>query len=363
MARANYLIFALSLHVIWLLFFSKLCNASNVKISRSFPAILIFGDSTVDTGNNNFIPTVFKGNYFPYGKDFPNHVATGRFSNGKLIPDMTASKLGIKELVPPFLDPKLSNDDIKTGVNFASAGTGFDDLTSTMNKVISMTKQIDLFKNYTQRFEGIVGMDESKRIISRALVVVSAGTNDVLFNFYNDPIKKLKYNISGYHDFLQSKLQSVVEEIYHLGCSNIMVAELPPMGCLPIQETLSFKDLPTRKCVEDQNSDSEAYNQKLLKLLKNLEAKLSGSTVLYVDIFTPIMDMVNNPHKYGFEQTNKGCCGNGLAEAGPLCNALTPTCKNRSKFVFWDSFHPTETAYNFITESLFNQIFGHVNRN
>jgi len=172
-----------------------------------------------------------------------------------------------------------------------------------------------------------------------------------------------------------------------------MVAELPPMGCLPIQETLSFKDLPTRKCVEDQNSDSEAYNQKLLKLLKNLEAKLSGSTVLYVDIFTPIMDMVNNPHKYGtsenilekssyekkinlinvnfvggfyrigFEQTNKGCCGNGLAEAGPLCNALTPTCKNRSKFVFWDSFHPTETAYNFITESLFNQIFGHVNRN
>ena len=211
MARANYLIVALSLHVIWLLFLSKPCNASNVKISRSFLAILIFGDSTVDTGNNNFIPTVFKGNYFPYGKDFPNHVATGRFSNGKLIPDMMASKLGIKELVPPFLDPKLSNDDIKTGINFASAGTGFDDLTSTMNKVISMTKQIDLFKNYTQRLEGIVGMDESKRIISRALVVVSAGTNDVLFNFYNDPIKKLKYNISSYHDFLQSKLQSVVE--------------------------------------------------------------------------------------------------------------------------------------------------------
>ena len=69
-------------------------------------------------------------------------------------------------------------------------------------------------------------------------------------------------------------------------------------GVFPFKR-LSFKDLPTRKCVEDQNSDSEAYNQKLLKLLKNLEAKLSGSTVLYADIFTPIMDMVNNPHKYG----------------------------------------------------------------
>ena len=65
----------------------------------------------------------------------------------------------------------------------------------------------------------------------------------------------------------------------------------------------------------------------------------------------------------GFEQTNKGCCGTGLAEAGPLCNVLTPTCKNRSKFVFWDSFHPTETAYNFMTESLFNKFFDHVNQN
>ncbi|XP_023512269.1 GDSL esterase/lipase At1g06990-like [Cucurbita pepo subsp. pepo] len=222
MKRVNYLIVALSLYVIRLLFLSKPCNALEVKIPNSFPAILIFGDSTVDTGNNNFIPTVSKGNYFPYGKDFPGYVATGRFSNGKLMPDMIASKLGIKELVPPFLDPKLSNDDMKTGVSFASAGTGFDNLTTAISK-----------------------------------------------------------------------------EIYHLGCRNIVVAGLPPIGCLPIQRTLSFKDPQNRKCVEYQNSDSEAYNQKLSELLKNLEAQLSESTILYADIYTPLMDMINNPDKYG----------------------------------------------------------------
>ncbi|KAE8646940.1 hypothetical protein Csa_020976 [Cucumis sativus] len=107
MAKATYHIASLSLHMIWLLFLSKPCTALEPKITRSFLSILIFGDSTVDTGNNNFISTIFKANYSPYGTDFPGHVATRRFSDGKLIPDMVASKLGIKELVPPFLDPKL----------------------------------------------------------------------------------------------------------------------------------------------------------------------------------------------------------------------------------------------------------------
>ncbi|CAK9313915.1 unnamed protein product [Citrullus colocynthis] len=364
MGRTNYLIATLSLHMIWLLFLSKPCSALELKISGSFPAILIFGDSTVDTGNNNFIPTIFKANYPPYGQDFPGHVATGRFSDGKLIPDMVASRLGIKELVPPFLDPKLSDDDVKTGVSFASAGSGFDDLTTAISKVIPVMKQIDLFKSYIQRLRGIVGVDESRRIISNALVVISAGTNDLNINFYDLPTRQLQYNVSGYQDFLQYRLQSLIKEIYQLGCRTIVVAGLPPVGCLPIQESIAFQNPQDRKCLEDQNSDSKAYNQKLSKLLGNLQPQLPGSTILYADIYTPLIGMVNNPRNYGFEQTNVGCCGTGLAEAGPLCNNRTATtCENPSKFMFWDSIHPTEAAYKFITESLLKQFVDHLKRN
>ncbi|XP_023006809.1 GDSL esterase/lipase At2g30310-like [Cucurbita maxima] len=355
MARVNYLIAALSLQIVWSLYMIKLCSASDLKNFRSFPAILIFGDSTVDTGNNNFIPTIIKANYSPYGKDFPNHIATGRFSNGKLIPDMVASRLGIKELVPPFLDPKLSNDDVKTGVSFASAGSGFDDLTTMIYKVIPMMMQVDMFKNYIQRLTEIVGVDESKKIIGSALVILSAGTNDFTKNFYDLPVRKLQYNISGYQDFIQDRLQSFIKEIYELGCRNIVVAGLPPIGCLPIQETISFQLPLTRICLEDQNSDSISYNQKLSKLLGNLPSQLHGSTILYADIYTPLIDMVNNPHKYGFEHTNTGCCGTGLAEVAPLCNALTPTCEDSSKYLFWDSVHPTEAAYKFMTELFLKQ--------
>lgn len=54
----------------------------------SVSAVIVFGDSTVDTGNNDYINTLSKGNVPPYGQDFVNHTPTGRFSNGRLIPDL-----------------------------------------------------------------------------------------------------------------------------------------------------------------------------------------------------------------------------------------------------------------------------------
>ncbi|KAH0886473.1 hypothetical protein HID58_062569 [Brassica napus] len=77
------------------------CNAATIATPQPpFPAILIFGDSTADTGNNNYhSQAVFKAKHLPYGVDLPGHEANGRFSNGKLISDVIASKLHIKEFV------------------------------------------------------------------------------------------------------------------------------------------------------------------------------------------------------------------------------------------------------------------------
>lgn len=47
----------------------------------------IFGDSVADNGNNNFLVTTSKANYFPYGIDFPAG-NTGRFTNGQTIVDI-----------------------------------------------------------------------------------------------------------------------------------------------------------------------------------------------------------------------------------------------------------------------------------
>jgi len=52
------------------------------------PAVIAFGDSIVDSGNNNNLKTLVKCNFPPYGKDFQGGVPTGRFCNGKIPSDI-----------------------------------------------------------------------------------------------------------------------------------------------------------------------------------------------------------------------------------------------------------------------------------
>ncbi|KAK4492114.1 hypothetical protein RD792_002911 [Penstemon davidsonii] len=341
----------------FILITSLLCitttHKCNGKTTPDFPAILVFGDSSVDTGNNNYINTPFKGDHLPYGMDYPGSVPTGRFSNGKLVPDILASLLGLKEIVPPFLQPNLSDKEILTGVSFASAGSGYDELTTSLSFVIPMSKQVRYFEGYIQRLKGIVGEKETSRILSNALVVISAGTNDFIFNYYDVPTRRIQFSISEYQDFLQNKLQKMVKELYYLGCRKMVISGLPPIGCLPIQRTAKYPIL--RVCSYKENADSKSYNSKLENLLPQMEAQLQGSKILYVETYNPLMDMINNPQKYGYLETKRGCCGVGLLEAGPFCTLLTPVCANPSQYLFWDSIHLGESTYKFLAEELVKQ--------
>jgi phospholipase/lecithinase/hemolysin len=57
----------------------------------------------------------------------------------------------------------------------------------------------------------------------------------------------------------------------------------------------------------------------------------------------------------GFEEATKGCCGTGLIEVTKLCNSKTATtCSDVNKYVFWDSYHPTERAYKAIVSNIFD---------
>ncbi|KAM0044677.1 putative triacylglycerol lipase [Helianthus debilis subsp. tardiflorus] len=146
-------------------------------------------------------------------------------------------------------------------------------------------------------------------------------------------------------------------ELHTLGCRTILIAGLPPIGCLPIQITAKFKELD-RKCISQQNVEAQAYNKRLKELTFQIQMSLKGSRIFYVDIYKPIMDMIRSPEIHGFTETVKGCCGTGLLEAGPICTCtpLTPLCQNSSEYLFFDSIHPSEKAYHYVTECLMKEI-------
>ncbi|KDP45643.1 hypothetical protein JCGZ_17250 [Jatropha curcas] len=330
------------------------CEATNSSSLPKFSALLFFGDSLLDTGNNNYIKTVLNANYAPYGQDYPGNVPTGRFSNGKLIPDMLGSILASKEAVPPYLDPKVSDSDIVSGVNFASAGSGYDDSTALLTNVIPFSRQIELFKEYIERLKGIIGEVKAKEIINGSLVFISSGTNDLILNYYDIPTRRLEFTVSDYQDFLLDRLQKFVKEFYDLGCRSIVVCGIVPIGSLPLQMVIGRLVSPFS--FEDQNRDIQLYNQKLTNLLPQLQATLPGTKFVYYDIYETALDLVNHPEKYGFTETKKACCGNRPGNLLILCDPLTPPCEDASKFLFWDTIHPTLTGYQFLFKDIVENV-------
>ncbi|PKU61239.1 GDSL esterase/lipase [Dendrobium catenatum] len=274
----------------------------NGSLKSPVSAIFAFGDSTVDTGNNNYIATPVKSNFPPYGRDFFTHIPTGRFTNGKLITDFVASYLGIKEELPPYLDWSLGVDELMTGVSFGSAGSGLDLITAKISHnsqaVIPVLDQLDYFRNYMDRLDQMIGMNKREDLIKRAVFVLSAGTNDFI-SYSTVPLTREVFSVEGYQGFLLDKVKEFIQALYNLGANRIVVSGLPPMGCLPIVITLKSRDgIHDRGCISSFNSIALDYNLKLQAILQ----EYSSSTelqIFYVDSYKPLIDIITSPASYG----------------------------------------------------------------
>ncbi|KAL1365231.1 hypothetical protein HN51_013299 [Arachis hypogaea] len=332
-----------------LCFTVTLIGASNNRNKVS--ALYVFGDSTVDPGNNNYIRTAFKSNFEPYGRDFANQVPTGRFTNGKLGTDFIAWYLGLKEFLPPYLDPNLTNQELITGVSFASAGSGYDPLTPTLSNVISIGKQLEHFKEYKKKLEKILGKQKTENHMKNAIFFISAGTNDFVINYFTLPIRRKTYSLIAYHHFLLQHVQDFIQELLREGARKLGVVGLPPMGCLPIMITFNSNNaLLERGCVDMFSSVARNHNlilQNQLNLVQLNSSMSTGAKIYYVDIYEPLSNMIHglDDNNGGFDEVDSGCCGSGYIEAAFLCNRASHLCSDASKYVFWDSIHPTEKAY------------------
>ncbi|KAG9446098.1 hypothetical protein H6P81_012226 [Aristolochia fimbriata] len=327
--------------------------AGGIRTNKSFfSAVFVFGDSTVDPGNNNFLPTPLKSNFPPYGKDYPEQIPTGRFTDGKLVTDFLASYLGLKVEIPPYLNPTLSEEELLTGVSFASAGSGYDPLTAKISDVISIPKQLEYFKDYTTKRQLINGENHTQVLIQRSLFIISCGTNDFVDNYFSLPFRRTTYSIQSYQLFLHNKLTDFLQELSGFGARTIVVVGVPPFGCLPLVRTLNpTNGFRQSGCVEPFNSVAKEYNDKLQQLVASMQTKFEGR-IVHADIYRSFADIIYTPHQFGFMESRRGCCGTGYLEFSFLCNSKCAVCEDPTKYVFWDAIHPTEKAYYFLFQGL-----------
>lgn len=344
---SNFIFFCLYLSTLLLW-----CSEARVKLPENVtvPAFIVFGDSIVDQGNNNNLTSLIKCNFPPYGKDFRGGKPTGRFTNARTPADLIAEEIGIKELLPAYLDPSTQDTDLTTGVSFASGGSGFDPQTPQLVSVISLPNQLEMFKEYIGRLKRIVGEEGTNHLITNSFFLVVAGSDDIANTYFTIGIRRYEYDVNAYTNLLVSLASNFIQEIYKLGARRIGVFGVPPLGCVPSQRTLGGGGL--RLCAEDYNQASQLYNSKLSAQLHSLASSLPQSKLVYIDIYNPLFDIIQNPQNYGLDVVDKGCCGSGSLEVAVLCNQYSSTCPDDSKFLFWDSYHPTEKGYKVLTDHI-----------
>ncbi|XP_006660400.2 GDSL esterase/lipase At5g33370-like [Oryza brachyantha] len=310
-------------------------------------ALFVFGDSLVDSGNNNYLLTTARADSPPYGLDYPTHRATGRFSNGLNVPDIISEYLGADSVLP-YLSPHLDGAKLLHGANFASAGVGIlNDTGIQFANIIRIEKQLRYFQQYQDRVRWLIGGAAARRLVEGALVLITLGGNDFVNNYYLVPFsaRSREFALPDYVRYIIAEYSKVLRQLYDMGARRVLVTGSGPLGCAPAE--LATRSA-TGECDAELQRAAALYNPQLVRMTRELNEQLGADVFVAVNAYRMHMDFISDPAAYGFATSKVACCGQGPYNGVGLCTAMSSICPDRSLYVFWDNFHPTERANRII---------------
>ncbi|KAE8791740.1 hypothetical protein D1007_33799 [Hordeum vulgare] len=204
--------------------------------------------------------------------------------------------------------------------------------------VISISQQLDYFKEYKERLTKAKGQAVADEIIAEALYIFSIGTNDFFVNYYVMPLRPAQYTPTEYATYLVGLAEDAVRQAYELGARKVMLSGIPPFGCVPAARTMNWE--APGECNEEYNRVALRYNAGIRDAVGRLGAELTGARVVYLDVYDVPSAIFANPSAYGFENVAQGCCGTGLIETTVLCGMDEAfTCQDA------DKCHPHEQRF------------------
>ncbi|KAM6570217.1 hypothetical protein CsatB_018202 [Cannabis sativa] len=331
----------------FLLFFSFVASETNTLA----PALYVFGDSTVDVGNNNNFDTISKANFSPYGIDFDDG-ATGRPTNGYNMADVIALSLGLN--IPPAIrSVDFKSYDCDHGFNYASSSSGIlPDTGTNMKGVMSLGEQTDMFNKTVHEFlrPRMKNPTDLKNHLSKSIFFLVTGSNDFTINFLmsKNRTNSDRFNFSKH---LVQKYATQLQKLYYLGARKFVVFEVEAMGCSPSAVLKAFPNNPN-KCVDDLNNLAKNYNTLLNQILQQLVSNFKGAAVIVGKNYDFTYQMAQNPARFGLKEAFKPCCS--TTSIG-VCDAKKPiTCKKRNSYAYFDAFHTTQAANSIMASTCFS---------
>ncbi|CAL9193686.1 unnamed protein product [Musa hybrid cultivar] len=329
-------------------------------VAPQVPCFFIFGDSLVDNGNNNNILTLARANYRPYGIDFVEG-SSGRFTNGRTLVDVLAQLLGFRGFIPPYAVAERAG--IFRGLNYASGAAGIRDETgNNLGDHYPLAQQINHFRDtvrvMTRMFRG--NSTRAGDYLGKCIYYMGLGSNDYLNNYFMPTMypTSREYSPRTYAALLLEDYSRQLTELYDLGARKVAIIGIGQIGCIPY-ELARYRNRNTRKgsssgCNEDINTAISIFNTGLVRMVKRFNAQLPDAKFVYVNTYESSKELVANAASYGFDVIDKGCCGVGRNNGQITCLPLQTPCADRTSYLFWDAFHPTEVANVIYAKKAYN---------
>ncbi|KAF3448721.1 hypothetical protein FNV43_RR09434 [Rhamnella rubrinervis] len=318
------------------------------------PALFVIGDSSVDSGTNNYLGTLARADRLPYGRDFDTHRPTGRFCNGRIPVDYLALRLGLP-FVPSYLGQPGTVEDMMHGVNYASAGAGVLFTSgSELGQHISLTQQIQQFTDTFQQFVLSMGEQAATDLISNSVFYISIGINDYI-HYYLRNVSNVQnlYLPWSFNQFIASIIREEIKNLYNLNARKMVVMGLAPIGCSP-HYLWQYRRSTNGECVEDINNMVMEFNFIMRYMIEELDQELPASNIIFCDVFEASMDILKNHERYGFNITTDACCGLGQYNGWIMCVSENMACTNASNHIWWDQFHPTDAVNAILADNVWN---------
>ncbi|KAM0918385.1 hypothetical protein ACQ4PT_008939 [Festuca glaucescens] len=336
-----------------------------------FDKIFSFGDTFTDTGNGRLVdakklipdPTA----KLPYGQTYFGR-PTGRSTDGRLIIDFIAQKLGL-----PLITPSLTkNGNFSHGANFAiSAATAlnvsfFKDIpiAGMLALDTTMKVQLQLFESLKPSLCSPAEACPSGFFDKSLFFMGEFGVNDYSFSILGMPLPEV-------YSIVPSVVGNITEATKRLiehGAKTVVVPGIPPLGCtppnlffFPSTDPASYED--DTGCLKSFNELAKHHNTLLREDLETIQKNHSSVRVIYADFFTPVMKMVKSPWRYGLQSDILSCCCGGGGEynfnisAGCGMPGAT-VCEDPSRYLYWDG-HFTEAAHSIIAKGWIRKLKVH----
>ncbi|XP_037429911.1 sinapine esterase-like [Triticum dicoccoides] len=278
-----------------------------------YKSIFSFGDSLANTGNG---PVIFERlSIFnrvtrpPYGSTFFGR-PSGRDCDDRIIIDFIAENLGL----PYVPATQVHNGSFHQGANFAvAAATTLDADFYHERDIPGAPSMFPLNTSLGVQLEWFESMKpylcrtgrECKEFFGSSLFFVGEfGVNDYHFSFQKKTVQEVR---SFFPDIVATISMAIERLITKHAAQSLVVPGVIPSGCSPPILTKFADGSPAAYdsktgCLKAYNELGMHHNSLLQAELAKLQAKYRNVKIIYADYFGPVMDMVESPHKFGYDE-------------------------------------------------------------